>query len=107
MLRANLEGQALGVLARALLTRDGPAAAPQAGEAIERAAELIERTGARTLAPSLLEWRAMLATVTGDPAAGVGLMQQAAALYDEIGAPYQGGRVKFMLMATPPSEAAQ
>ena len=107
MLRANLEAQALGVLARALLTRDGPAAAPQASEAIERAAELIERTGARTLAPSLLEWRAMLAAVTGDPAASVGLMQQAAALYDEIGAPYQGGRVKAMLMAAPPSQAAQ
>src|SRR5439155_7234107 len=71
--RGNYEAAAYGVIARALLRRDGPAARDAAEAALASAAALIERTGAKTLAPALCEWRAELAAVLGDEVARVQL----------------------------------
>ena len=65
-LRANYEAIAQGVLARALLRRDGAAARDVAQTALDAAAALVERTGARLLAPALARWRAEFCTVLGD-----------------------------------------
>ena len=65
------------MLARALLRRDG-VAARSAGEAVlDYAAKLIDRTGARVLAPALLECRAELCAVVGDVIANEKLLDQA------------------------------
>jgi hypothetical protein len=82
--RAFFEAVAHGVLARAQLRRDGPAACKAA---LAGAAELIERTGARSLAVALLEWRAELAASLGDEADSEQLLRQAERGYEEIGAP--------------------
>jgi adenylate cyclase len=71
-LRANYEAVAHGVVARALLRRDGASACAAAQGALDAVAALVERTGARLLAPALAEWRAELAGVMGD-----GLRRQA------------------------------
>lgn len=55
-----------GVLARALLRRDGAAARNAAEAALDAAAALIERTGAKTLAPAVCGWRGELAALLGD-----------------------------------------
>ena len=73
-------------MARALLRRDGPAARDAAEAALASAAALIERTGARTLAPALCEWRAELAAVLGDDVTRVQLLREAQQGYEEIGA---------------------
>jgi hypothetical protein len=86
-LTRHFEAVAHGVVARALLRRDGPAARNAAEAALANAAELIERSGARTLAPALCEWRAELAAVLGDDAAREQLLRQAHQGYLEIGAP--------------------
>ena len=85
-IRQNYEAIAQGVLARALLRRDGPAAREAAEDALQAAATLIERNGVRLLAPALLEWRAELAAVLGDEAGAEGLLRLAAQSYREIGA---------------------
>jgi len=96
-LRGLQEAVAHGVLARALLRRDGAAAGAAVEAALACAAELIERTGARTLAPALIEWRAELAAVLGDDATRDQLLRQAEQLYEEIGAPLHAARlVKFL-----------
>ena len=59
----NYEAIAHGVMARALLRRDGIAVRAAIETALDNAASLIDRTGARTFAPALLEWRAELAAV--------------------------------------------
>jgi hypothetical protein len=92
-LRGNLEAVAHGVVARALLRRDGAAARAAAEAALASAAALIERTGARTLAPALLEWRAELAAVLGDDATRAQLLRQAQQGYEEIGAPAHAARL--------------
>jgi adenylate cyclase len=91
-LRAIYEALAHGVLARVLLRRDGAAARDAIEAELVLAAALIERTGARTLAPSLLEWRAELAAVLVDDVERVRLLQQAQNLFDEIGAPLRAQR---------------
>lgn len=65
-LRANYEALAHGVVARALLRRDGAAGCDRAQAALDTAADLVERTGAHLLAPALSEWRAELAGMRGD-----------------------------------------
>jgi hypothetical protein len=95
--RGNYEAAAHGVIARALLRRDGPAARDPAEAALASAAELIERTGATTLAPSLCEWRAELAAVLGDEATRVDRLRQAHRLYEQIGAPLQAERIGRLL----------
>ena len=98
-LRVNLEAQALCTLARALLLRDGATGFAPAQEALDRAGEIIERIGAKTLKPTLLECRAELAGAMQNPAWRTELLTQAAALYDEIGAPLQAARLRQMLTA--------
>jgi adenylate cyclase len=92
-LRANFEAAAQGVLARALLRRDGAVAREAAEAALANAAALIERTGARLLAPALLEWRAELAAVLGDNATRLQLLREAQQGYIEIGAPAHAARL--------------
>ncbi len=87
------EAVAHGVLARALLRRHGASARDAAEAALASAAELIERTGAKTLAPALCEWRAELAAVLGDDAMRDQLLRQAEQLYEEIGAPLHAARL--------------
>lgn len=75
--RGNYEAIAHGVLARALLHRDGVAARTAVESELDHAAQLIERTGASSLAPFLLEWRAELAASLGDEITREQLLQQA------------------------------
>jgi hypothetical protein len=96
--RGNYEATAHGVLARALLRRDGAAARDAA---LANAAELIERSGATTLAPALCEWRAELAGVLGDDAARVQLLGQAQQGYEAIGAPGHAERGVGLLAGAP------
>jgi tetratricopeptide (TPR) repeat protein len=91
--RAHFEAVAHGVMVRALLRRDGAAAHDAVEAALACAAELIERTGSRTLAPALCEWRAELAAVLGDAAGREALLQEAQLLYLEIGAPLHAERL--------------
>jgi tetratricopeptide (TPR) repeat protein len=93
-LRGVYEAEAHGVMARALLRRDGPAARDAVEAALACAAALIERCGARTLAPALCEWRAELAAVLGDDVTRAQLLRQAQQGYDEIGAPAHAARLK-------------
>ena len=61
--------------------------------ALAKAAALIERTGAKTLAPALCEWRAELAAVLGDDVTRAQLLRQAELGYQEIGAPGHAQRL--------------
>jgi hypothetical protein len=96
-LRGNAEAESHGILARALLRRDGAAAREAAESALASAAALIERTGAKTLAPALCEWRAELAAVLGVAAARAQLLREAHHLYEQIGAPLQAQRIGRLL----------
>ena len=100
MQRKQYEALAHGVVARSLLRRDGAVARSAVEAALAAATALTELTGARTLAPSLLEWRAELAAVLGDGAERVRLLQQAQTLFDEIGAPLQAQRIAALLGAS-------
>ena len=82
------------MLARVLLRRDGAAASEIAEAALANTAALIDRTGARTLAPALCEWRAELAAVVGDDTTSETLLQEARQGYKEIGAPGQVARLE-------------
>ncbi len=97
--RPAYEIAAHGVMARALLRRDGAGARAAAEVALAEAAALIERTGAKLLAPRLCEWRAELAAVLGDDAASDALLREALTLYEEIGAPLQAARIARRLAA--------
>jgi hypothetical protein len=99
LLRGNYEAAAHGVMARALLRRDGAAARAAAEAALTCAAALIERSGARLLAPALSEWRAELAAVLGDDATRERLLRQAQQGYEEIGAPAHAARLRKELGA--------
>jgi adenylate cyclase len=98
-LRGNYEAESHGVLARALIRRDGAAAREAAEAALANAAVLIERTGAKLLTPALCEWRAELAAVLGDAAARERLLQEARSGYLAIGAPLQAERIARELAA--------
>ncbi len=93
-LRGNAEAVSHGILARALLRRDRAAARAPAERALASVAELIERTGATTLAPFLLEWRAELAAVLGDETTRASLLSQAVEGFEIIGAPFQAARLR-------------
>ena len=92
-LRGAYEAAAHGVMARALLRRDGAGAQGAAEAALAEAAALIERTGAKLLAPALCEWRAELAAVLGDTALREQRLREAQHGYEEIGAPLQAERL--------------
>jgi hypothetical protein len=64
-LRGTSEAIAHGVMARALMRRDGGAACKAVEATLASAAELIERAGPKTIAPALLEWRVELAGAPG------------------------------------------
>lgn len=98
--RGNYEAAAHGILARALLRRDGAAARDAAEAAIAEAAARIERTGARTLAPALCEWRAELAAAVGDEALRDELLAEAQRGYESIGAPKQAERIETGMPST-------
>ncbi len=97
--RLQYEAAAHGVLARALLRSDGAAAREAAEASLERAAALIEQSGAQLLAPSLSEWRAELAGVLGDDAAREALLREAREGYEAVGAPNHAARVAEALDA--------
>jgi hypothetical protein len=92
-LRAVYEDEAHAVMARALLRRDGAAARPAAEAELAHVAALIERTGAKTLAPALCERRGELATTLGDNAMRAQLLRQAKAGYEEVGASRHAARL--------------
>jgi hypothetical protein len=96
-LRGAYEAAAHGVMARALLRRDGAAAREPAEAALADAAALIERTGAKLLAPALCEWRAELAAVLGDAATREQRLREAQQGYEEIGAPLHAARIARVL----------
>lgn len=91
--RALFEAVGQGTLARTLLRRDGIAACTAIESALDNAAHLIERTGARSLTIPLLEWRAELAKALGDEAASEELLCEAEQGYKDIGAPNQVKRL--------------
>ena len=95
--RATYEAVAHGVLARALLRQHGSAARTSVEAELALAAELIERTGARTFLASLLEWRAEVAGVCGFAEERLQLLRQAQAVFAEIGAPLQASRISEQL----------
>jgi len=97
--RPIFEAEANGILARILLRRDGVAARTAAEAALATAAELIERSGANGLLPSLCEWRAELAGVLGDTAACERLLRQAIQGYEAMGAPAQVVRLTQLMEA--------
>ena len=99
-LRANLEAQAHCVLAASLLARDGPKGVKAAKQSASVASDLIESTGARTILPSLLEIRALIAATDGDQASQLEFMQQAASVYEEIGASPHAERIRSALQST-------
>jgi len=66
--------------------------------ALAEAAALIERSGAKLLAPALCEWRAELAAVLGEDGAREQLLREAQRLYEEIGAPRQAERLAASLV---------
>ena len=92
-LRANYEALAHGVVARALLRRDGASASAAARAALETAGALVERTGARLLGPALAEWRAELAGGMGDGPGQQQWLDEAARGYAALGAMEQGVRI--------------
>lgn len=69
------------------------AARSAAEAALDHATTLIERIGARSLAPALLEWRAELAAALGDEISCEQLLGQAERGYEEIGAPIHAQRL--------------
>ena len=91
--RACHEANAHGIRARALLRRNGPAERHAVEAALAEAAALIKRTGAKLIAPALLEWRAELAAALGDNAARLHLLREAQQGYNEIGAPAHAARL--------------
>ena len=95
--RATYEAVAHGVLARALLRQHGSAAWASVEAELALAAELIERTGARTFLPSLLEWRAEVAGVCGFAEERLQLLRQAQTVFAEIGAPLLASRIAEQL----------
>ena len=86
-----------GVLARALLRRDGSAARAMVESEISKAAELIERTGGNVLIPGLCEWRAELAAARGDDAARIEFLREAIVASEAIGATRRTARLRGLV----------
>jgi hypothetical protein len=76
-----------------LLRLGGATALEPAEAALDKAAALIERTGASTLAPALLEWRAELAKVLSNNALQQRLLREAQQGYEAMGAPLHAQRI--------------
>jgi adenylate cyclase len=91
--RAVFEAIGHGILARAMLRRDGVKAGVEVAVALDKAEMLIERTGAHSLSPAVCEWRAELAATLGDKVVSEQLLRQAIQGYEAIGAPRQAKRL--------------
>ncbi|MCX7062980.1 MAG: hypothetical protein NT024_00065, partial [Proteobacteria bacterium] len=100
LLTGHHEARAHGVLARAILRSGGVAAREAVEAALANAAQLIERTGAQILAPSLCEWRAELAAALGDDASRIRLLIEARNHFERMGAPFQVQRLDKLLSAS-------
>jgi class 3 adenylate cyclase/tetratricopeptide (TPR) repeat protein len=84
------------VLARVLLreTASEPETAREIGTALERAADLIEQTGAESRRSRLEELRAVLARAEGDAAGHARHLREAQRLYTEMGATRHAERLE-------------
>jgi adenylate cyclase len=80
-------------LARVLLRDDAPAPVAEIETALDRAEELVERTGGRSLSPRILELRGRRAAARGDGKAADGLLREALELYRAIGATGHAARL--------------
>lgn len=98
-LRRDYEARAHGVVARAVLRRDGAQARDAVEAALANAAALIEASGIKTIEPHFLEWRAELAAVIGDEDLRNSLLTQAIDAFDAIGAPLQAARLRTVIAA--------
>jgi hypothetical protein len=74
------------VLARVLMQSDGPAARSAIEAELDRAEALIGESGARALAPLVLEERARLARLLGDEPCRERELREAHRLFAEMGA---------------------
>jgi len=81
-----VESQARIALARVLLQADGPSARSSIEAELARAEALIHETGARALAPLVLEERARLARLLGDEPGFERELREAHRLFAELGA---------------------
>jgi len=86
-------------LARALRVARGAEAADEIEACLARAEQSIRETGGRALAPQLLEERASLAELCGDPKAGAAMLRETHAVCLEIGAEARAERVAGLLSA--------
>lgn len=73
-------------LARALLSQEEKGQLQSAGEALQAAAELVDKTGGRTLYPQILEAQARLAQLQGDESLSAEQLAAARQAYADIGA---------------------
>jgi len=93
-LRIVYEGLALGVIARALIQRDGSKSINEANALLEEASSLFEKAKATTFFPHLLEWRAEVAAASSDHQERERFLRKAIKLHNEAGAPRQAERVE-------------
>lgn len=80
-------------LAEALVADQGVKARTAVEKALQRAAALVEETGARVHPPQIVEARARLAKSSGDAGAGERHLRDAHRLYTDIGATGHARRV--------------
>ena len=80
------EAHAQLVLVASLLTSEESLPRSELEAPLARAEELVESVAARSLSPRILEMRGRVECARGDPAASERALQQALALYREIGA---------------------
>ena len=78
------EARAQLARARVLYHLEGIAARDEIGSSLSRAAELVEETGARALAPQIVEERARVALLAGDAERGNELLREAHDLYVQV-----------------------
>ena len=95
--RRYFEAIAHGVIARALLRRDGAVAAAAAARELDAAGRWIETQELRVLEPALAEWRAELAAGDRGMANAAALLEAAIAGYEAMGAPNQVARLQAKL----------
>jgi class 3 adenylate cyclase len=81
-------------LARIVLSMDVPGGSERAAALLDQADEVIAATGARVAAPFVLIERAQVAGKRGDEAGRVVCLQEAAGLFDAMGAPIRARGVR-------------
>jgi class 3 adenylate cyclase/tetratricopeptide (TPR) repeat protein len=93
------EGRGHLARARVLKHLDGLAARTEIESSLARAAALVEETGARALAPQVVEERGRVAALAGDAERATELLREAHALYVEVNATGHAGRLAKELKA--------